>query len=209
MTLKKNLSFYFAFLVMLTTYAQESMEPTISYVGQGKIILESGETKTGKVFFYPNSPTKVRIVEEGMEDNDKLKVQDVVSFSIEDKQWAKVVNKGAVGASPLYFMEKLTPSDRFLQVYKYEQQNSFGTDQGFLVVRQYYAGIESWEEVFSVGSLKFNPFHKKGSRIFEGCPELANKIAKKEDNYKLPLVSTDIMKANVFMAISEEYHNCQ
>lgn len=189
-------------------YSQETMEPTIVYEGDGSMLLEDGATVDGRFRFYPNSPRKVFFLEEGAEKREKMKIGEIVSFKIGADEWAKVINKGAVGSSD-YFMKRLTAPENDIQVYLYEQQNSIGNEQGFLVTREYHVQKSDWDQSYSVANLKFMPFHKKGSAMVEDCSDLAKKISKKEKGYKMGMVMTPSMKADVYLRISDEYQSCK
>lgn len=202
--------FYLAllFCVFGAQAQTETMEPTVKYEGNGSIYLENGETIKGTLRFYASRPTKVFFIEEGSDEKDKLKIDEIKGFDIEDKIWSKVISKGSIGGN-MYFMQRLTPENRDLGVFLYEQQNTLGNESGFLVTREYYVKKSDWDEAYTVGHLKFTPFHKKGPKVFADCSELAKKIGNKHSDYKMGLMTSDNMKAGIYMKISEEYQDCK
>lgn len=199
---------YLLLLFLLTASLTLNAQKTKYYEGQGTITLESGDVLTGEVVYRPNTQGHVRFKGEGMDKFEKQKLNDVASFTVDGNSWETKINKGAIAANNRYFMQALSSTDSKIKVYKYEQQAKVGSDNNFPITTEYFVQIDDSKEVLAVGHLKFTPF-KKVAKLVSDCPDLAKKIEKKSSGYKIGLISSDLMKAEMFQKISNEYAECK
>ena len=188
---------------MITANAQE----TIRYYGHGLIQLKEGNEIKGVVKYSPQNPNNVWIQEDGKKW-EKYKNKEVAAFKVEDKIFHSKVNKGAVATNPNYFMELLVPEDYKIKVYRYQEQSSLLVGGNYEVTTEYFVEFPEQDEVLGTGSMKLMPFHKKGVKYVESCPDLVKKISGKESGYKIGMISNDEMKASVLIKVAEDYQNC-
>lgn len=70
---------------------------------------------------------------------------------------------------------------------------------------KYWVTIKNVIEFKSLEDASFLPFHKKVSPLIEYCPELAEKVAKKQKGYKKTCKTPQL---NIWKVIATEYETC-
>lgn len=198
------LSCLFLSIFCLKTQSQE----TVRFLGEGSMIMEDGTEVTGTVGYWYVNPSVVRFKGEGEDKETKYKVGEVKSFVVDGRNFIRIKAKDAIGTNPYTFAEMLTPPDQKMALLLYQQQPAVGADGQHPITKTYYVQIPNDEQVYPAGDIKFMPLHKKMSKIVSDCPELAEKIAKKEKGYNYGVVSSDEMRADILTTIIEEYNAC-
>ncbi|TKB99085.1 hypothetical protein [Pedobacter cryophilus] len=186
-----------------TAFAQSGF---INYKGEGNVVTNAGETLTGTVYYALSSPRRVSIkLVDGTEK--KFDYDDTKSFIVGEKQYHAIKIKTL--GNPNTFAQLLNPqSSSFIKVYKNETQPTIVVGGDYTVTTTHFIGVTGEEVAYDTGDLKLTPFNKKMAEIVKACPELAKKIADKENGYKVGLISNDIFRVPVYLRIAQEYDAC-
>ncbi len=205
----KKLSIFLSLVAVfsLSSFAQTDF---ICYSGQGKVLLASGETVTGKVSYCLSTPSRVDITPEGQSKDVKYKCDEVKEFTVEDKQYLSVKMKGGavtIGSGES-FGRLLTAADSKIKIFLSETQPTVVVGGNFAVTVSYYASVPGDETAYALSDLKYTPF-KKMVKYIADCPSLVEKINNKEKDFSIPMLTTDEARLVVFTNVAREYQQCK
>ena len=211
--MKINIRFSILLLTILVVSAGISMAQTMvtldigSYYGFGTVKLNSGEVINDTLSFSFAGKGKVYLGSK-YEDNPlelpkKYLPTDVEYFTIEDTTFVPVKTPQSLTGE---FMIRMTPEDYKIQLYKKYEQDP----QTYKILFKYFAMFPGQTKAKDIMSdLTLMPFAKKVPKNIADCPDLAGKIEKKEDPYKMPLLSNEKTFFTMYLKIAEAYQDCK
>jgi hypothetical protein len=193
------------------SFAQEQQEPEVVFNGEGKILMEDGTILEGTISYSFVNSTHVTIkMSDGK--NEKIKRSLIKSFEVSYTFFEKISQgTGIVIGGDSEFAIRKTPEDSKIKVYETINQGRLGSgsSSGFLYTTHrnvivYFPN----QKPKPINDLSLSPFNKKVSKLVADCQELSEKIANKEDGYKIGLVTPPQTKLEIYLRIAEEYSKC-
>lgn len=147
-------------------------------------------------------------------DSFKVTYKEVDHFTVKGKDFYPVRTKEddiSVGNAKI-FMEMLngSPTDKFKMylLRKLEANTSGIGDRPYDVATGYYVILPEFKNAHEIIDIKFTPFAKKMSEYLKDCPELAEKIADKDKDYKVNMFK-GAANNEIFLRVMNEYNNCK
>lgn len=194
-------------LTMIVSAQETEQKKYIEYKGDGDVLLKDGTTLNGVVLFAPQFPGRIKIQVTGEDKERKINYNEMTRFTIGDKIFHIIQTSGL--GNPNTIAQLLTPEEYEIKVYKYEQQSLLGTNYLYNTTTDYYVSVPGEEKAYSLTDMKLMPFNKKMAKYTASCKELSTKILKKNDGYKIPLISTMDQKIEIIKKIAKEYEECK
>jgi len=170
-----------------------------SYAGNGKIILNSGEELVGKVAIELYHPDEVAI---GLSNREikNFNTRAVKEFYIEDKHYFTI--KIPVIGNTNTFAYLISKEGYKIRLFRYEQ-----SDLSKSISTEIYVLFEGEQKAYTLDDFRVHPFSKV-SKFVQSCPELAKKIADKQEGYTLPNSASTDEFIELYKKVAEEYQNC-
>ncbi|RPD51312.1 hypothetical protein [Paracnuella aquatica] len=181
----------------------------------GTIYLSNGDSATGllslnnEVLF----PKDIRVQQP--DGNQQIHLMDVKGMQVGNNYFElKHHSNHWRPSSGFYFMERITPADFEIQVYRHLERKQKGKSLQQVVHEPvFYVQFpgEKQDRVWASNSKKLMPhFEKKMSRLLKDCPQLADTIRHKERGYFYNrLNATEAQRGQVLLRIAEAYHACR
>ncbi len=208
--MKHNTQFFVLFVAILILISGNSLaQKTIAldigtYDGYGMIQLKEGEVIKDTLYFSFAGKGLVKIAQKREHEiPKKYSPREVEYFTIGDTTFVPVKTAQAITGE---FMIRLTPENYKIQLYKkYEQDEATSK-----ILYKYFALFPDQKNAKDiVGDITLMPFAKKVPKYIADCSDLAEKISKKEEPYKIPFVSNEQTCITVYMKVAEAYQECK
>lgn len=176
------------------------------YARRGKIYLTNDSVVAGVIRFRPTHPDQVDRRPDTGGVYKTFTVQQVRSFELDTLIFEPRIPRGGDISRPkAVFMEVVVKTKTGLNMYiEYYQEMTSRPE-----VATFYVSLpDNKEEAYDLNSFKFIPkFDDKASKIVEACPELAEKIRKKEKGYFYNLMNQK-KAPDIWADIILEYKKC-
>lgn len=191
-------------LINLTVSAQDF----VHYRDNGTITLKDSSIIEGDLYYSLSYPGHVRLVQPGRDD--KLRPEEMIGFQIGDMVFKTILAKDAISLTGKGYMfaRLLNPDCTKIQVYKSETQAIIAVNNNAEITTSYYVFMPEVGQALPVGDLKFMPSRKIAKYVTQ-CPDLASKLASKDKDYSVGMISSDQMRVNLFLKIAREYEACK
>ncbi|HVF81381.1 MAG TPA: hypothetical protein VM884_05585 [Flavisolibacter sp.] len=220
--MKRNLAVILVVAVVLCSCGSTSSfeSPNSLRNMPGTIHLRNGKSYKGRLVIQSlNAFSRpVKIFTDGDERPMQFNLGDVAAYQIKnDRYELKEIKGGLRLGKDLAFMKRLTPDASRIHLYEHLKKVTEST-KGYTAIgsryeTEYYLQLpdEEGQAVYPLDGSKFVPkFDEKMSTLLKQCPDLAKKIAAKENGYFYAQVSFSKEKrASVLMTIIEEYNRCK
>jgi hypothetical protein len=188
----------------------------------GTLFLSNGKSVDGKLVIQTNNlfSSDVKVYTEEDKKPMHFDLGQVVGYRIRNDYYALKEKKGGIAVGRrLSFMKRLTPETSRIHLFEeLEKVTETNKVNGNNHTRsrydtEYYLQLpmEEGAAVYPLGGSRFVPnFDEKVSQMMSDCPDLARKIAAKENGYFYAQVSLFKEKrAEVLLRIIEEYNRCE
>ena len=179
-----------------------------SYDGYGTVKQKSGEILNDTLYFSFAADGKLRLAKKN--PNDPLEMprkytpSDVEYFTIADTTFVPVKTPSTLAGAG-EFMIQLTPEGYKIQLFKKYEQSEDKTR----ILHKFYAMFPNQKNARDiVNDLSLIPFSKKVPKLITDCPDLTEKIGKKEDLYKIPMISNEKTCYSVYRQVADNYQTC-
>lgn len=220
--MRTNLFFLLTITVLLSCGSMTSFESPNSLRNMtGTLYLTNGTKIDGKLIVQMGNlfGSDVKIIADGDTKPMHYDLGQVEGYRIRNDYYALKEKRGGLSIGRrMSFMKRLTPENSLIHLYENidkvtESNRANGNNHTQTRYEtEYYLQLpdEQGTNVYALDGSRFVPnFDEKMSRIVSDCPQLAQKIAAKENGYFYAQVSLFKEKrASVVMTIIEEYNRC-
>ena len=191
----------------LSVFGQSPVDLSeFEYLSDGVIYVTATDSIMGQVKYNELSSGKVWLIVDGKKDQ-KFQAKEVVGFKLNNpaKEFISVRSDGADRS--MLFYENTSPKNSRLYLLKYFEAE--GSALGTKVEGGKAQG--QWNTtIYSPVSKSILPNgNKKLAAALKDCPELSNKIAKKEKGYSVGMIALPGAAAEFNERIVREYNACQ
>lgn len=203
--MKKTLLFIAFAICSLSIFAQDAVE-LYELQGTGEIELVDGTIITGEINYNAFNNSRVRIKTVEAEDFTKYKVDEVKRFVVSGIEYINKETTGSIGIEGGEFLTLISNNECEIKIYQLHVQSHGPYLAKYVDEISYYLELPGLDKLVGMTDLKLMPFHKKMPTYISDCPELCEKITKKEKGYKIGLLTTPNQKIDIITRIAEEYH---
>ncbi|HET7897200.1 MAG TPA: hypothetical protein VFL47_06015, partial [Flavisolibacter sp.] len=180
----------------------------------GVLYLQNGRSITGKLVVQTDNlfGTPVKVLTEGDEKPMQFRLDAIRGYSI-NNQWyeLKEIRDGLPIGRQRLFMRRLTSPDSRIQLYEH-MRKEIVNKTSTRYHAEHYLQLPGEQEnlVYAASGSRFVPnFEEKMSQLLGDCPELAKKIAARNDGYFYAQVSLlKEKRVQVLLQIISEYNQC-
>lgn len=182
------------------------------------VYLLDGTSLQGKLVITTNLWGKefVKLHKEGSSEIVNLQMDDVKGYKVGSSYFdLKEIPTGSGKGFHYSFMERLTPENSRIQLYKHTKKSNIVDKNrpNSTISSEYFIQLpnEKANFVWSIGSKKFHPhFNRKMAKIIDDCPELKQRVLMREKGYEIHDVTyQQEKKEEILLRIIKEYDRCK
>lgn len=210
--MKKTVFIGLALLGAATVKAQQKnvqMIPPVEFRGSGSILLADSSTVTGTILYEAIFPNKVNIIAGGSGKWSKYNRKEVIRFNIGNSLWFSREIGDALATNSYSFINLVSDSASPIKLYEYHEQDAINPGGLAAYTKTTYIELPENGKLYRPSNLYFMPFNKKMAAIVATCPELAKKVADKQDGYTVKkMLGMPVNLEAMVLKVVTEYNAC-
>jgi hypothetical protein len=183
---------------------------------KGTVYMEDGTEKNGLItILFENgidiNSKVIHFISTGEIKEQTLKIESIKYYTIGgNSYYPKKIDLNFLGTNHLLFVKRVTEISSKIQMFELKQKfksNNTGEEKSFYFIS--FPALPKYETI-EINSNKLVPnFELKMKEFVTDCPDLKNKINKKQKGYSYSLLSFDSKKIAVLKKIIVEYNACK